>query len=81
MHCIKNNRAVRDPEVGQFPSTFWLGDEFQCPACGHRMITQFGLPIDRNPIGQGDPEPLLFQYEPLGDRDPQEARRLPMGKW
>lgn len=42
MRCTRNNRLVKDPEAGGFPSTYWLGDEYCCPVCAARIVTGFG---------------------------------------
>jgi hypothetical protein len=42
MRCSKNELLVKDPEAGQFPSTYWSGDKWLCPKCGHEVITGFG---------------------------------------
>jgi len=49
MRCARNNRLVRDPETASFPSTYWLGDEWQCPGCGARIVTGFGRAIQAPP--------------------------------
>ena len=40
MKVLKNDFPVTDAEEGI--ATFWQGDVFHCPACGHRIITNFG---------------------------------------
>jgi hypothetical protein len=62
MRCAKNNRLVRDPEVGGFPSTYWLGDEWLCPGCGARIVMGQGKALASHP-GPGYGEPLEFRYE------------------
>jgi hypothetical protein len=47
MSCSKNELLVKDPEVGKFPSTYWSGDEWVCPKCGHVVITGFGKGMRR----------------------------------
>lgn len=42
MVCKENDYAVRDAEVGDFPSTCWLGDRFSCPQCNHQIVVGFG---------------------------------------
>ena len=63
MRCVKNNRLVRDPEVGGFPSTYWLGDEYECPDCRSRIVTGFGKPLARHPGEVTYGEALQFDYE------------------
>lgn len=45
MKCEQNDFIVRDPET-QFPSTYWAGDKFRCPVCGHEIVVGFGKPVD-----------------------------------
>jgi len=59
MRCAMNNRPVKDPAVGVFPSTYWLGDEYECPICGTRIITGFGKAIEEPPV--------IFHKEPVFD--------------
>lgn len=42
MRCSKNGCVVRDPKVGECPSTYWHGDEFECRCCNAKVITNFG---------------------------------------
>ena len=62
MRCAKNDRLVRDPEVGSYRSTYWLGDEYECPGCEGRIITGFGREMAEHP-GAGYGEALEFRYE------------------
>lgn len=62
MRCVKNRRLVADPEVGGWPSTYWFGDEYQCPECGHRIVTGFGVPIAEKLDAHFGPI-LYFDYE------------------
>ena len=62
MRCKKNNRLVADPEAGGFPSSYWLGDEWECPECGSRIVTGFGKPMDTHP-GSDYGEAVVFDYE------------------
>lgn len=68
MRCVKNNRLVCDPEAGGFPSTFWLGDEYECPGCGVQIVTGFGKALASSP-GVGYGEALEFRYELPGPED------------
>ena len=70
MRCVKNNRIVRDPETTQFPATYWLGDEYECPVCEQRIVTGFGVPIPVNPAPAC--EVLEFRYEP--EPEPEQTR-------
>jgi len=45
MRCKKNEIVVKDPEAGGFPSTYWIGDLWECPTCGAEIATGFGKPI------------------------------------
>jgi len=67
MRCVKNDRLVRDPEAACGPSTYWLGDEYQCPVCGVRIVTGFGKAIQIPPV-HAPGEELEFRYElPAGE--------------
>jgi hypothetical protein len=33
--------VVRDPTVGDFPSTYWKGDRYTCPICGSDIVIGF----------------------------------------
>jgi len=65
MRCVQNDRLVRDPEAGGLPSTYWLGDEYECPACKAGIITGFGNPFAKHstpgPAEYG--AALQFDYE------------------
>ena len=63
MRCVKNNRVVCDPEAAGFPSTYWLGDEYECPECRVRIVTGFGQPISVDPAPGLEQRPLQFDYE------------------
>ena len=63
MRCVKNCRLVCDPEVGGFPSTYWLGDEYECPECGARIVTGFGKPLASHPGEVTYGEALPFDYQ------------------
>ena len=65
MRCAKNNRVVADPEAGGFPSTYWLGDEYECPDCGCRIVTGFGKSFSTHPSAVWGPV-LNFEYEREG---------------
>lgn len=41
MQCERNGRIVHDPKVGDFPATYWVGDEFKCPLCQHSIVVGF----------------------------------------
>lgn len=60
MRCAKNNRLVSDRATATFPSTYWLGDEWECPGCRARIVTGFGRPLVHHP-DYG--EALEFRYE------------------
>ena len=42
MDCTKNGIQVKDREVNDFPATIWSGDEFTCPRCNTKVVTNFG---------------------------------------
>lgn len=62
MRCIKNNRPVADPSAASGPSTYWLGDEYECPECHNRIVTGFGAPMTVRPTAQFS-SVLHFDYE------------------
>ena len=68
MRCVKNSRVVCDPEASGFASTYWLGDEYECPECRSRIVTGFGKPISVDPRPGLEQRPLQFDYE----RKPEE---------
>jgi hypothetical protein len=41
MRCLKNRRVVHDPKVGEWPETYWIGDEYGCPVCDNKIVTGF----------------------------------------
>lgn len=46
MRCQKNDFIVCGPTGGGFPSTYWAGDKFRCPSCGHEVAVGFGASQD-----------------------------------
>ena len=81
MRCVKNRRLVRDPETGGFPSTFWMGDEYECPECKARIVTGFGKSF----APSLDPTEMLarervyraalqFDYERPGEEEAHDGR-------
>ena len=38
MRCEKNDQFVNDVTADQFPSTYWSGDLFRCPACRAEIV-------------------------------------------
>ena len=40
MRVLKNSFPVTDAE--EVMATFWQGDIYFCPGCGHRIISNFG---------------------------------------
>jgi hypothetical protein len=45
MRPHKNGQRVKDPAVGEFPSTYWCGDIWKCPGCSCKVMTGFGSSI------------------------------------
>ena len=41
MRCEQNDVTVNDPVSGAFPATYWVGDKYKCPGCGHQIVTGF----------------------------------------
>lgn len=62
MKITQNHCLIRDPEAASGPSTYWLGDEYECPQCGARIVTGFGAPMHGHP-GARFGEALEFRYE------------------
>jgi hypothetical protein len=66
MRCRKNDFPVRDPAVGDFLSTYWLGDLWECPGCGTQIVTGFGMSLGNlsaaSPLLE-EGVALEFQYE------------------
>jgi len=54
MRVTENEKSVHDRESGGFPSTYWSGDEYECPGCGCRIVTGFGI---------GTSEPIPRRHE------------------
>jgi hypothetical protein len=52
MRCHKTGRKVLLRSAGE-PYQLWSGDEFKCPTCGLRAVTQFG----RSCLERGVDEP------------------------
>jgi hypothetical protein len=64
MRTVRNDRPVADPKVGQFPSTYWLGDECECPECKSRVVVGFGRPMPGNARPAAGLGPILhFDYQ------------------
>ena len=40
--CKKNEQVGNDKAVGSFPETYWMGDLWKCPTCGHEVVTGRG---------------------------------------
>jgi len=45
----ENEYLVRDKATKGFPSTFRYGDLYECPDCGHQIVTGFGQPLKHDP--------------------------------
>jgi len=58
MQCEQNDFTVNDPVSGGFPATYWTGDKYKCPNCGHEIVTGIisrGLPAEQvKPEGVAD---------------------------
>lgn len=64
MRCQKNNFLVNDPSSDSRPATYWYGDKWRCPNCGHEIVTGFGacrVPADELGI-QRAIDSLEFKY-------------------
>lgn len=42
MIVIENDFLVKDKAVGDFPSTYWNCDLYECPECKIQIVTGFG---------------------------------------
>jgi hypothetical protein len=62
MVCAKNNFLVADPASGDFPSTYWYGDKWDCPGCGAEIVVGFGGPLARPTLDPNE-QPLVFDYK------------------
>jgi hypothetical protein len=63
MKCSKNARVVHDPQVGGFPETYWVGDEFECPVCHNKVVTNFGEKVAKEALGSLlDTPPVPFVH-------------------
>lgn len=58
-YCDKNDVWVNDKAVPGFPATYWSGDRWVCPSCGHSLIVGRGAP--RSP-GTEPEDSLQFDY-------------------
>ena len=47
MTAKKNGFVVRDPAVGNMPSTYWRGDLWECPGCQTQIAEGFGRPMTK----------------------------------
>lgn len=66
MRCEKNGVLVNDPQVGYLDATYWHGDKYKCPACGHEIVTGFGAPVP-GPLtvhaAVPEDESIQFEYQ------------------
>ena len=64
--CVKNGFPVKDPAVGNCPSTYWRADKWKCPNCRHEVVSGFSGEISENAMRTIDPDEmkvaLEFQY-------------------
>ena len=58
MCCMDNNFPIRDPAVGNFPSTLWFGDLWMCLKCGVEIVSGRG----KGRITEEHPEATQFSY-------------------
>jgi hypothetical protein len=67
MRCEKNSQMVNDPESGQFPSTYWVGDTFKCPSCKNEIITGFCgqgfMKEEMEKMGRNISDSIEFRYD------------------
>jgi hypothetical protein len=64
MVCDENEVYVHDPPSGQSPATFWSGDRYRCPKCGHQVITGFSKKLPMSHLDQLRVEQALqFTYQ------------------
>ncbi len=43
MQCELSDCIVNDPASGNFPATYWIGDKWKCPKCGHEIVAGCGI--------------------------------------
>ena len=76
MRCVRNDLPVKDPATDTFPSTYWFGDEYECPSCHIHIITGFGKAIEAPPTIPPDSalaEALQFDYERPAEKGGEDA--------
>lgn len=69
MRCKKNEQLVNDVTVRQFPSSYWVGDLFECQACLASFVVvnvaSLGtLAEDRRMRDRNVGESITFAYSP-----------------
>jgi predicted RNA-binding Zn-ribbon protein involved in translation (DUF1610 family) len=63
MRCKQNEVMVNDPPSPGFPATYWYGDVFKCPRCGHEIVTGFGVGMAHEDLTPNEcGRSLLFEY-------------------
>ena len=63
MKCKKNGFLVKDPQAGNFPSTYWRGDLYKCPTCGVEIVSGTGDGMTAEQCGSEADEAKLFSYD------------------
>ena len=67
MICKQNDKLVNDVRAANFPSTYWLGDLFECPVCHSGIVVGFGREISAEQaaaIGFDTTASMTFAHEP-----------------
>lgn len=64
MRCEKSDFLISDVHTVMFPETYWLGDLFRCPKCGHAIVTGTGIAMDLKQVDQlSDDDSMTFAHE------------------
>lgn len=50
--CQKNEQLFHDVKTDEWPSTYWLGDVFECPCCKWRVAIGFGVNVNSQRMKQ-----------------------------
>lgn len=62
MPCVKNEVMVKDKAADGFPSTYWYGDQYECPECGAQIITGFGNGMSAEKAGKTESAKTALEF-------------------